>query len=338
MGPFGLCLAPLIFTRVTKVLKSFLHARGIRSIWYLDDILIIGRSKEECAAYVDEALQMLRRVGFIVNLPKSSLTPAVSFRFLGLLWNTVEGVVSIDEDKRHNLRSRASSAMASRLSCHDLQVLLGHLASVIPAIPLVRPTMDRESISSSVPCSTVVSPSGGLSPGSVDGRLGHGLGDLLPGVPSPGPLVRDCRCPSPYQCEGTHGPSHLPSGLPSPIRLSAQSRLEDGQFHGSGVHQKGRWHSISPSPSSDAGHSPSRPSEAAAHSPDLRTFGGESPSGQSISFRNSARLASPSVSLPTDRRSLGASSHRSLRNGVVSSGSTLLRVGARASRGRVRRV
>ena len=136
--PFGLCLAPLIFTRVTKVLKSFLHARGIRSIWYLDDILIIGRSKEECAAYVDEALQMLRRVGFIVNLPKSSLTPAVSFRFLGLLWNTVEGVVSIDEDKRHNLRSRASSAMASRLSCHDLQVLLGHLASVIPAIPLVR--------------------------------------------------------------------------------------------------------------------------------------------------------------------------------------------------------
>ena len=62
----------------------------------------------------------------------------VSIRSLGLLWNTVEGVVSIDSDKRLNLRSRASSAMASHLSYHDLQVLLGHLASVIPAIPLVR--------------------------------------------------------------------------------------------------------------------------------------------------------------------------------------------------------
>ena len=136
--PFGLCLAPLIFTRITKTLKNVLHTRGIRSIWYLDDILIVGRTKEECAANVEVALQLLRRVGFIVNLAKSTLTPAVEFRFLGLQWNTVKGEISIDDDKLRNLRSRASAAMASRLSCRDLQVLLGHLASVIPAVPLIR--------------------------------------------------------------------------------------------------------------------------------------------------------------------------------------------------------
>ena len=138
MLPVGLCLAPLVFSRVTKTLKSFLHARRIRSIWCLDDFLIIDLSEEEYAAFVDVALQMLRRVGVVVGLAKSTLTPVVSFRFPGLLLNAVERVVSIDEDERLILRSRASSAMASRLSCHDLPVLHGRLASVIPAIPLVR--------------------------------------------------------------------------------------------------------------------------------------------------------------------------------------------------------
>ena len=76
--------------------------------------------------------------------------------------------------------------------------------------------MIRVSISSSLPCSVVVSPSLGLSSESVDGHLGLGLGDALPEVPSSGPLVRVCGYPSPYRCGGAHGPSHLPSDFPSP--------------------------------------------------------------------------------------------------------------------------
>ena len=136
--PFGLCLAPLVFTKVTKVLKALLHLRGIRSIWYLDDILILGCSAEECASHVQEALLLLQRVGFIVNLPKSSLLPSQKFRFLGLLWDTTSASVSIDEDKRTALVARASSMASGPLTCRRLQVLLGHLAAVIPAIPLVR--------------------------------------------------------------------------------------------------------------------------------------------------------------------------------------------------------
>ena len=76
--------------------------------------------------------------------------------------------------------------------------------------------MIRVSISSSLPCSVVVSPSLELSSGSVDGRLGLGLGDALPEVPSSGPLVGVCGYPSPYRCDGAQGPSHLPSDFPSP--------------------------------------------------------------------------------------------------------------------------
>lgn len=81
--PLGLCLAPLIFTLVTKPLQAFLHARGIRCVFYLDDILILGSSREECMAHLTTALQLLAHVGFIVNHKKSSLVPAQHFRFLG---------------------------------------------------------------------------------------------------------------------------------------------------------------------------------------------------------------------------------------------------------------
>ena len=137
--PFGLCTAPLIFTKVTKPLKAFLHSLGIRSIWYLDDVLIIGSSREECLRNIDEALRLLERVGFVVNQAKSSLIPSQDFRFLGLQWNTSSGVISIDDDKRLSVVNRASAMLSSpQPRCRDLQQLLGHMTAIIPAVPLIR--------------------------------------------------------------------------------------------------------------------------------------------------------------------------------------------------------
>ena len=67
-----------------KPLQAFLHTRGIRSIFYLDDILILGSSKEECLAHLTTALTLLAQVGFIVNHKKLCLVPAQRFRFLDL--------------------------------------------------------------------------------------------------------------------------------------------------------------------------------------------------------------------------------------------------------------
>ena len=137
--PFGLCLAPLIFTLVTKPLKAFLSARGIRSVFYLDDILIIGASRSECMANLTIALRLLSRVGFVVNHKKSSLVPAQQFRFLGFDWDTVRGLTSIDDVKRRNLSSRALKMARDGFPlCRDLQIVLGHLTSAIPAVPLIR--------------------------------------------------------------------------------------------------------------------------------------------------------------------------------------------------------
>ena len=84
------------------------------------------------------ALGLLSRVGFVVNRKKLSLIPAQLFRFLWFHWDMIRGLMSINKVKRLNLSSRAL-AMADDTfpRCRDLQILLGRLTSVIPAIPLI---------------------------------------------------------------------------------------------------------------------------------------------------------------------------------------------------------
>ena len=136
--PFGLCLAPFVFTALTKPIVAFLRARGIRVVFYLDDILIIGATKEECETNLAFVLHLLQSLGFLVNWKKSSLIPSQLFRFLGLEWDTRSGVIGLGEEKRLALHRRATAALQSAPTCHDLQVLLGHMTSSIPAVPLVR--------------------------------------------------------------------------------------------------------------------------------------------------------------------------------------------------------
>ena len=137
--PFGLCVAPWLFTRVTSPLKAWLRARVIRSIFYLDDILVVGSSREECLANLHVALKLLQDIGFIVNWKKSSLTPSQNFLFLGLRWDTLQATLGVDDAKRIRLTTLASSMLRSTsLTCHGLQRLLGVMASQIAAVPLLR--------------------------------------------------------------------------------------------------------------------------------------------------------------------------------------------------------
>ena len=136
--PFGLCTAPLIFTMVSKVLKAHLHTLGIRSIFYLDDILIAASTRDLCAANLAAAISLFRSAGFIINEKKSSLIPAQDFLYLGFHWSTSSATISLEEKKRLALRRRASTASSGRLQCRVLQVLLGHATSSSDAVPLLR--------------------------------------------------------------------------------------------------------------------------------------------------------------------------------------------------------
>lgn len=58
--PFGLSNAP---HALTKVIPAALRKLGICVVIYLDDMLIMARSKEEAMAYLATALELLIALG-----------------------------------------------------------------------------------------------------------------------------------------------------------------------------------------------------------------------------------------------------------------------------------
>ncbi|MEL6899303.1 MAG: reverse transcriptase domain-containing protein, partial [Planctomycetota bacterium] len=82
--PFGLNIAPRIFTKLITAAVRVISARGIFVLAYLDDILVAAPSASLCADHLRIALEILSNLGWIVNLRKSRLVPSQTFQWLGL--------------------------------------------------------------------------------------------------------------------------------------------------------------------------------------------------------------------------------------------------------------
>ena len=137
--PFGLSPAPRVFTSLTRLLKAILGAKGIRTIFYLDDILILGSTYYICLQNTREALQLLIKAGFIIHWVKSRLEPATSFTFLGLRWDTVAASLSLPQEKILQLQSQASFLIKEQIpTCRQVMVLSGLIAAFFRAVPLLR--------------------------------------------------------------------------------------------------------------------------------------------------------------------------------------------------------
>ena len=71
--PFGLNIAPSLFTRLMKPVAGFLRKRGVRLLLYLNDMLIIGSTPSEVNDFTLMAVNLLQPLGFIINLDNGQL-------------------------------------------------------------------------------------------------------------------------------------------------------------------------------------------------------------------------------------------------------------------------
>ena len=104
--PFGLSSAPYT-SKLMKPVVSTLRKLGIKSILYLDDMLIMARSKEEARKYLATAMELLVALGFIVNLKKSTLTLTQELEFLGFLLSSYNMTIGLPTHKLHTLKKMA---------------------------------------------------------------------------------------------------------------------------------------------------------------------------------------------------------------------------------------
>ena len=141
---FGSRRAPMIFNELSQAVCRIMNHRGLlRLTCYLDDFLISGSSVEEVSFWTLELIKLLRCLGFAVNYDKV-LGPSQQLEFLGVEFDSVEGVLRLSHDKWSRLMKDVKHMLSQRsASKRELQSLAGKLNWASQIVEGGRPHLRR---------------------------------------------------------------------------------------------------------------------------------------------------------------------------------------------------
>ncbi|XP_066590815.1 uncharacterized protein [Prorops nasuta] len=114
--PFGLCTAPLVFTKFMRPVVCHLRGQGLLSVIYLDDILRIGRDEITCRKNVESTKNLLESLGFIINYEKSVLVPSKKGKYLGFILDSVFMTLELPVKKKEIIKNSAKELVKGNKS------------------------------------------------------------------------------------------------------------------------------------------------------------------------------------------------------------------------------
>ena len=103
--PFGLNVAPFIFTQVLAWPIQCLRDRGISLLAYLDDIVIWHRDRDTLSSQVHHVMWFLQDMGIRFNLAKSLPYATDSTVWLGIRWFPQTGYWQLPSEGQLNIRT-----------------------------------------------------------------------------------------------------------------------------------------------------------------------------------------------------------------------------------------
>ena len=104
--PFGIASAPYWCNKLFKNFTACLRAKGMNTILYADDLLILGVSNEQVQRHVVELISTCTSLGIWINFTKSHLNPTQHPAYLGMILNLVERRVQIPVSKIADLMAK----------------------------------------------------------------------------------------------------------------------------------------------------------------------------------------------------------------------------------------
>ena len=141
---FGLSTAPRVFTKVMKVIFSHIRKFGIKSFFYIDDLLIQEQTYEKCLENTNFLRQLLMSLGFKENKEKSVFIPTQRIVFLGYIIDSVEFKVYLPQEKVEKiLKVSLEILKKEKISVREVSALIGLYSSSRCAI-LLAPLFLRE--------------------------------------------------------------------------------------------------------------------------------------------------------------------------------------------------
>ena len=107
----------------------------VRAIIFLDDMLIMGQSKEELLGQVREILHLLELLGFVINQEKSVLIPSHVIQFLGFKVDSTLMMISLPQEKVDGIvKARQAALQQGTLTVRDLSRLIGRMSATMQAV------------------------------------------------------------------------------------------------------------------------------------------------------------------------------------------------------------
>ena len=137
--PFGVKIAPWLFTTVFKEVKVMALARGVPIHQYMDDWLGKAMDPELCRTRSSVMVALCSELGIKVNLAKSDLVPKQVFDFLGYRFDLVRYLVFPTSANLLKVSQVASLLLQKdRLTAQMWQSVIGVLASQEKLVPFGR--------------------------------------------------------------------------------------------------------------------------------------------------------------------------------------------------------
>ena len=134
--PFGLTVAPFLFTWVMRPVVKELRRQGIRVHIYLDNMIIFHTDETTLRHHRDTALTLLQELGFHINWGKSQLVPVSTIVYLGMEFTLKSSLVRPPMDKCLEIKELAQKFMDNAyMTARQWSILLGKLAFLATMVP-----------------------------------------------------------------------------------------------------------------------------------------------------------------------------------------------------------
>ena len=135
---FGPTSSPRVFTKVVSVVAAHLRKQNIRLAVYLDDWMCVNQFQQKLVIDREIMLNLLVRLGFLINHEKSSLIPNQTITYLGAVFKFDQGLVLPTQDRIQSLFLSVQKVMNGMVTVRHYMEVLGKMASCLELIPNAR--------------------------------------------------------------------------------------------------------------------------------------------------------------------------------------------------------
>ena len=133
--PNGLTSGPRIFTKILKPPFAKIRALGHCIMGYIDDSILVAKSRKEAQEATKLATEMLTDLGFDINTEKSVFEPTQELEFLGFILNSQEMTVKLPLHKKDEIKSLCISLLSEpRPSIRFVAQVIGKLVAAMPGV------------------------------------------------------------------------------------------------------------------------------------------------------------------------------------------------------------